>query len=161
MESINIKRDIRNFIDKNFTKDIPPIKYEFIPYKSEFENKKNDKNFIEKFNINEGILDNVKSFITNVFYTEPPISENAFIENKTENELELIAKSSFSNDPIPSTLKDTIFKYLRNRKTRRLLLKKINKIKQNDNNILNDVSYNNLGEILLDCLNKILIKKIL
>ena len=153
MESINIKRDIRNFIDKNFTKDIPPIKYEFIPYKSEFENKKNDKNFIEKFNINEGILDNVKSFITNVFYTEPPISENAFIENKTENELELIAKSSFSNDPIPSTLKDTIFKYLRNRKTRRLLLKKINKIKQNDNNILNDVSYNNLGEILLDCLN--------
>ena len=153
MESINIKKDIKNFIEKNITKDIPPIKYEFVPYKSEFENKKNDKNFLEKFNINDGLLDNVKSFITNVFYSETPITENAFIENKTENELELIAKSLFNNEPLPSTLKDTIFKYLRNRKTRRLMLKKINKIRQEENCSLNDNSYNNLGNVLLDCLN--------
>ena len=44
MESIDSKADIRDFIEKNATKGLPPYKFEFIPYISEIFTKNNENN---------------------------------------------------------------------------------------------------------------------
>jgi len=72
MENINILSDIRTFIEKNATSSLPPFKFEFVPYVSEFDNKLNNGN---NSKIPKEIQDNVKQFISNVFYVEPPETE--------------------------------------------------------------------------------------
>ena len=42
MENINIIKDISNFIYKNTTKEIPPLKYDYIPYLSDINKNKNN-----------------------------------------------------------------------------------------------------------------------
>ena len=44
METIDSKADIRDFIEKNATKGLPPYKFEFIPYTSEIFTKNNENN---------------------------------------------------------------------------------------------------------------------
>jgi hypothetical protein len=72
MENINILSDIRTFIEKNATSALPPFKFEFIPYVSELDNKLNNGNYAK---IPKEIQNNVKQFISNVFYVEPPETE--------------------------------------------------------------------------------------
>jgi hypothetical protein len=72
MENINILSDIRSFIEKNATSALPPYKFEFVPYVSEFDNKLNNEYYSK---IPKEIQDSVKQFISNVFYVEPPESE--------------------------------------------------------------------------------------
>jgi hypothetical protein len=73
MENINILSDIRNFIEKNSTNSLPPYKFEFVPYISEYENKlSHNENYSR---IPKDIQENVKQFISNVFYSEPPEAE--------------------------------------------------------------------------------------
>ena len=62
----------RNFIEKNSTSAIPPYKFEFVPYVSEFENKLNNEYQIK---IPKDIQASVQQFISNVFYIDPPESE--------------------------------------------------------------------------------------
>jgi hypothetical protein len=83
MEEINIQHDVKEFINKNSTKDVPPHKFEFISYNSEIDLKKIE---IEKVNINNNenntyvnnnnnnntitpktTFNTVKNFISNVF----------------------------------------------------------------------------------------------
>ncbi len=78
MENINTQYDIREFIENNSTNDIPPYKFEFIPYISEIDTKStvgtngnNNQNSIPKVT-----LDNVKNFISNVFFSSIPENEN-------------------------------------------------------------------------------------
>lgn len=68
METINIQSDIRNFIEKNATNALPPYKFEFIPYMSE-------ETIIENKSYPKDVVDKVKSFMSNVFFVEPPESE--------------------------------------------------------------------------------------
>ena len=37
MESINIRKDVKNFINKNATNALPPYKFEFMPFVSDFD----------------------------------------------------------------------------------------------------------------------------
>ena len=71
MEAINVQADIRSFVEKNATSSLPPNKFEFIPYMSEVDSRAN----VESNKYPKEVLDNVKNFISNVFYTEPPESE--------------------------------------------------------------------------------------
>jgi hypothetical protein len=74
MENINVQYDIREFIENNSTNDIPPYKFEFIPYISEIESKNtsaNNGNSIQN-SIPKVTLDNVKNFISNVFFSSIP-----------------------------------------------------------------------------------------
>lgn len=73
MENINIQSDIRNFIEKNSTSALPPYKFEFVPYVSEFESKLNKNENYTK--VPRDIQENIKQFISNVFYSEPPQAE--------------------------------------------------------------------------------------
>lgn len=71
MENINVQSDIREFIEKNATNSLPPYKLEFIPYVSEIESK-TDHDFV---NYPNTILSDVRDFISNVFFIEPPENE--------------------------------------------------------------------------------------
>jgi len=94
MEGINIQHDIKEFIENNSTNDIPPYKFEFIPYVSEIDSKKNDS-IINNINGNgnngqnlqniipKNTLDNVKDFISNVFFNSIP--ENIQVKNYYKN----------------------------------------------------------------------------
>ena len=76
MESINIQNDIKEFVDNNSTNDVPPYKYEFIPYISEIDSKSNDNLITNGQNLQNIIpkntFDNVKNFISNVFLDSIP-----------------------------------------------------------------------------------------
>lgn len=81
MEGINVQYDIREFIETNSTNDIPPYKFEFIPYVSEIESKNivaNNGN-INQNNIPKVTLDTVKNFISNVFFSSIPENNNVKI----------------------------------------------------------------------------------
>lgn len=67
MENINVQSDIRQFIESNATNSLPPYKFEFIPYMSEIDSKVSESN-----NYPKEVISNVKNFISNVFYLEPP-----------------------------------------------------------------------------------------
>lgn len=81
MEGINIQADIRAFIEKNATNALPPYKFEFIPYISEIDSRSN----IESQKYPKDVLANVKNFISNVFYLEPPESEVSKYFNRNDN----------------------------------------------------------------------------
>ena len=74
MENINIQSDIREFIEQNSTNHLPPYKFEFIPYVSEIESKNNSSNSNNQNgnNIPKDTLENVKNFISNVFFSTIP-----------------------------------------------------------------------------------------
>lgn len=77
MENINVQYDIREFIENNSTNDIPPYKFEFIPYISEIDSKNtvsNNGNNIQN-SIPKVTLDTVKNFISNVFFSSIPENE--------------------------------------------------------------------------------------
>ena len=146
MEDINIKKDIFSFINNNSTNDIPPYKYEFVPYISEYD--------LKKTSTNDSVISSVRTFISNVFYNEIP-EENKFINDKTQNEIELIVNSIFEGKKIPKELQGTLGRYVRNKRTRKLLLKQINKIRIKGLYTLNELSFNSIGEILINCLNSL------
>jgi len=82
MENINVQYDIREFIENNSTNDLPPYKYEFIPYISEIDSKNtltsnsnNSQNYIPKVT-----LESVKNFISNVFFSSLPENNEVSIK---------------------------------------------------------------------------------
>lgn len=82
MENINIQQDIREFIENNSTNDIPPHKFEFIPYISEIESKNsfiNNGQNVEP-TIPKITLDTVKNFISNVFFSTIPENKEVYIK---------------------------------------------------------------------------------
>lgn len=71
MENINVKSDIRNFIEQNATNQLPPYKFEFIPYISDLD----PKSYMEFQDVPNDIVSNVKGFISKIFFVESPNSE--------------------------------------------------------------------------------------
>ena len=92
MESINVNADIKSFIQKNTTNRLPPYKFEFIPYTPEIRNNQT---------VPKDILSNVKTFISNVFFSEQPEIEINSSETKTQNEIEIIVNSVLDGKSIP------------------------------------------------------------
>ena len=82
MENINILADISNFINKNISKDIPPFKYDYIPYLSEL-------NKININNISKDIINDINNFIENIF-TNNKTKEIIILKNKLNLEIEYI-----------------------------------------------------------------------
>ena len=144
MEDINIKKDVLSFINSNTTNDIPPYKFEFIPYISEYD--------LKKTSTNDSTISTVRTFISNVFYSEIP-EDSKFINNKVQNEIELIVQSIFEGKKIPKELQSTLGRYIRNKRTRKMLLRQINQTRLKGIYTLNDLSFNSIGELLINCLN--------
>lgn len=104
MEGINIQSDIRSFIEKNATNALPPYKFEFVPYMTEIDSRAN----VESSKYPKEVLANVKNFISNVFYIEPPESEPDSIETKNNNEIEVIVNLAWQGKKIPDQEKKIV-----------------------------------------------------
>ena len=150
-DEIDINKDIKFFISQNSTNDIIPFKYEFIPYTS---------NLGKKYkNIPNSTIKDIKNFITTIFNNDTEMQNISLLSNdKKIIDTKEIAEYIFRvND---NTYKDKELLYqkkynaiLLNKKTRKLLLKEINKIRIKGNIFINDFNFNNIGECLKLCIN--------
>lgn len=119
MENISIQQDVKEFIDNNATKDVPPYKFEFVPFISEIDNKGKNVNIksLQNTEYNENIttkisLNSVKSFINNVFFTgtnnaekNQVIFNNLFFQNEANdskifNDIQKIIDKSCINEDL-------------------------------------------------------------
>ena len=92
MESINIYRDLSNYIFQNATNSIPPFKYDYIPYISDLNNFHNSKNN----SIDKDIIKDVNNFIENNF-TCDKAKEIILLKNKVNLEIESISEEIFTS----------------------------------------------------------------
>ena len=154
MESINIRKDVRNFINKNATNALPPYKFEFMPFVSDFDANSNSyaNSDINLNIIPKEIVSNVKTFISNVFFSDSPTETN-ITEIKTQNEIDNIVSAVYQGKAIPTQLHNVISQYIRNKKTRKIMLQYLNQVRVKGVFTLDEVSYNTIGDILIECLN--------
>ena len=148
MESINIRKDIKTFINKNATNALPPYKFEFIPYVSDFDITRNQ---LANEIIPKDIVSNVKTFISNVFFNESPI-EGDISQSKTQNEIDNMVSSIYQGKQIPDEFHKMISNFIRNKKTRKMMLNSMNQTRTKGIFTLNENSYKTIGDILIECL---------
>ena len=144
MENINIRKDIYDYINKNSTVAIPPEKYEYLPYLCSVDIKNNL--FLQKEIINE-----VKAFINNTFDLK---NEKETISIKTKNfvGVESLANNAFINKPLTNEEKKDIIAYSSLKRSRRYLLEQLDIIRLKIGLNLTEITFNNLGDILKQCL---------
>ena len=157
MENINIIKDISLFIHKNTSQEIPPFKYDYIPYLSDLNKSKNNSN------IDKGIIDEINNFISNNF-TSDKAKEILILKNKINLEIESIAEEIFISKIIIENFDknkiNKIKEYCTDKINRRELLKHLNNLRRIKGLNLDEISYNNLGKILNLCLNGIISNKL-
>ena len=157
MENINVIKDISLFIHKNTSQEIPPFKYDYIPYLSDLNKSKNNSN------IDKGIIDEINNFISNNF-TSDKAKEIIILKNKINLEIESIAEEIFISKIIIENFDknkiNKIKEYCTNKINRRELLKHLNNLRRIKGLNLDEISYNNLGKILNLCLNGIISNKL-
>ena len=156
MENINIIKDINEFIHKNTSKDIPPFKFDYIPYLSDLnKNKKNEK-------IDKEIINEINNFIENNF-TSNKAKEIILLKNKINLEIKSITEEIFVSEKNMEDFNkikiDKIKKFCKNKKTRREILKNLDNLRRIKGLNLNSISYNNIGKIMNLCLNEIILNK--
>ena len=133
LDKINIIKDIEIFIKNNKTADIPPYPIEYIPYNSQIKNEK------------------VKLELKKLFPDEKDIQS---LKTKIDKEIE-----KFSDLILEGEKEEVIFaneknmKIVSNMNYRRIFLNYLNKLRNNTNLTLNDVSYKIIGNLLNECLN--------
>lgn len=150
-EQINVNKDINAYIYKHQTNDIPPYKFEFIPYVSDY-NLENAK--IKELSIPTDVVDGVKSFITTVFFNDSDRVENYIIDiKKTQSEINNMVKALYQGKDISPSIQNIIIKYIHNKKKRRIILETINTIRLKEKAVLTEQSYNSIGIVLKDYLN--------
>ena len=156
MENINIIKDISQFIYKNTSREIPPFKYDYIPYLSDLNKSKINSN------IDRGIIDEINNFITNNF-TSDKAKEIIILKNKINLEIESIAEEIFTSkiaiENFDKNKVDKIKEYCSNKLNRKELLKFLNNFRRIKGLNLDEIPYNNIGKILNLCLNGIIENK--
>jgi hypothetical protein len=152
MENINIIKDISNFIYKNTTKEIPPLKYDYIPYLSDINKNKNN------LKIDKEIIDDINNFIENNF-TSNKAKEIILLKNKINLDIESITEEIFVSkiniEDFDKIKIEKIKKYCKDKKHRREILKNLNNLRRIKGLNINTIAYNNIGKILNLCLNDI------
>jgi hypothetical protein len=158
MENININKDIFNYINKNSTNALPPFKIDYIPYISELSMNNFNKNKINN-NIDKDIIKEVNIFIENIF-TIDKAKEILLLSNKVNNEIETISEEIFTTNleikDYDKNKLDKINKYISNKRHRRELLKNLNNLRRKKGLNINNITFDNIGKILNDCLEAII-----
>ena len=144
MENIDIRKDIYDYINKNSTNAIPPEKYSYLPYLCDVGIKNNL--FIKKEIINE-----VNNFINTAFNIKNAM-EIMEIKPKNIANIETLANNSFLNKNLTNEEKREVILFSSFKNTRRYLLEQLNKFRIKNGLNLSDISYNNIGDILKNCL---------
>jgi hypothetical protein len=152
MENINIIKDISNFIYKNTTKEIPPLKYDYIPYLSDINKNKNN------LKIDKEIIDDINNFIENNFASNKA-KEIILLKNKINLDIESITEEIFVSkiniEDFDKIKIEKIKKYCKDKKHRREILKNLNNLRRIKGLNINTIAYNNIGKILNLCLNDV------
>jgi len=154
MESINIYKDISNYIFQNATNAIPPFKYDYVPYISDLNNFHNNKNN----SVDKDVIKDVNNFIENIF-TCDKAKEIILLKNKINLEIESISEEIFtSKNEIKDFDKNNwekINKYIKNKSNRRELLRNLNNLRRKKGLNISDITYDNIGKILNICLDEL------
>ena len=153
LEGINIRNDIQKFINNNRKETIPPKKYEYMPYISKLNIKKDEKGKQNPQNIPPEISKEVNNFITSVFPSDR-LNEIKFLKTKEKVDIEQIVNKIFNEEKLNFIDTQEITKLIIKKRSRRLLLNEIsNYKKKNENNIFSDNSYDIINEIFKESLN--------
>ena len=158
MESININKDMFNYIYKNSTNIVPPFKYDYIPYISDLNNNFNNNNN-KNNSIDKDIIKDVNNFIENIF-TFDKAKEIIILNNKNYIEIESISEEIFTTKKeikdFDKNKTDKINKYITNKRHRRELLKNLNNLRRKKGLNINNITYDNIALILNKCLETII-----
>ncbi len=153
LEGINIRNDIQKFINNNKKDTVPPKKFEYIPYISKLNIKKEEKGKKIPQNIPLEIIKEVNNFISSVFPVER-LNEIKFLKIKENVDVEQIVFKIFNEEKLNFVDTQEITKLIIKKRSRRLLLNEIKNYKiKNGNNILSDNSYDTINEIFKESLN--------
>ena len=156
IEGINIRNDIQKFIKENKSNNIPPEKFEYIPYISKL-GSNNEKKEIQ--NISPEITKEVNNFISSVFPKERA-EEVKLFKTKMQVDILEIIKKLYSEEKLNFEDNKEITKIIMNKRARRLLLKELNNYSKKDNNsLLNDKAYDTINEIIKESLKLIIPEK--
>ena len=145
LEDVDINNDISIYIKNNRTNEIPPFKFDYVPYicKLDKQNNNNDE-AIKDINLK------VKEKITQLFPEEKDISA---LKTKTDKEIENFIDSILNGEKenVINANEENL-KIISNKNLRRLFLKQLNKLRNNTHIILNDISYKIIGNLLKECI---------
>ena len=144
LEEIDINNDISIYIKNNRTNDVPPFKFDYVPYISNL-----DKQSINDENLKK-IHMKVKEDIQKLFPEEKDIS---LLKTKTDKEIEGFIESILKgeNEKVINANEENL-KIVSNKYLRRLFLKYLNKLRNYTHLILNDFSYKIIGNLLKEFL---------
>jgi len=153
-DDININKDIKNFINQNSTNDLPPFKYEFIPYSS---------NLGKRYkNIPNNIIKDIRNFISTIFNNDIELQSYSLLSNNKKSvDIKEMAEFIFrinNNKYVDKELyyKEKVNYIFLDRRTRKLLLQEINRIRIKGSYFINDFNFNNIGNSLKSCINIII-----
>ena len=145
LEDVDINNDISIYIKNNRTNEIPPFKFDYVPYicKLDKQNNNNDET-IKDINLK------VKERITQLFPEEKDISA---LKTKTDKEIENFIDSILNGEKenVINANEENL-KIISNKNLRRLFLKQLNKLRNNTHIVLNDISYKIIGNLLKECI---------
>ena len=145
LEDVDINNDISIYIKNNRTSEIPPFKFDYVPYicKLDKQNNNNDET-IKDINLK------VKEKITQLFPEEKDISA---LKTKTDKEIENFIDSILNGEKenVINANEENL-KIISNKNLRRLFLKQLNKLRNNTHIVLNDISYKIIGNLLKECI---------
>ena len=144
MESIDIRKDIFDYIKKNSTNAIPPDKYVYLPYLCDVGIKNNSS-------LQKDIINEVKAFINNSFSLKNAKDIMA-IKPKNKINIDNLANNAFNNKNLTIEDKKAITTYSSLKRKRRYLLEQLNKIRLKNGLNLTEIAFNNIGDILKQCL---------
>ena len=154
MENINIIKDVSEFILKNASKEIPPFKYDYVPYLSDW----NKNKTYSRIDIN--IINDINNFIENNFASNKK-KEILILNNKMNLEIESIAEEIFEEkiniENLDKNKIEKIKNYCKSKKERRILLKNLDNLRRKKGLNINIFAYDNIGKILNLCLNDIIL----
>ena len=144
LEEIDINNDISLYIKYNSTNEIPPFKFDYVPYICNL-----DKQSINDENLKK-IYKKVKEEIKSKFPEEKDIS---LLKTKTDKEIETFIDSILrgENEKVINANEENL-KIVSNKYLRRLFLKYLNKLRNYTHLILNDFSYKIIGNLLKEFL---------
>ena len=145
LEDVDINNDISIYIKNNRTSEIPPFKFDYVPYICKLYKQNN--------NNDEAITDinlKVKEKITQLFPEEKDISA---LKTKTDKEIENFIDSILNGEKenVINANEENL-KIISNKNLRRLFLKQLNKLRNNTHIVLNDISYKIIGNLLKECI---------
>ena len=145
LEDVDINNDISIYIKNNRTNEIPPFKFDYVPYicKLDKQNNNNDET-IKDINLK------VKEKITQLFPEEKDISA---LKTKTDKEIENFIDSILNGEKenVINANEENL-KIISNKNLRRIFLKQLNKLRNNTHIVLNDISYKIIGNLLKECI---------